>query len=392
MNVNMSKRERRTTHSAWRHWLVACMSVAVAALVLGGCQGDVVLVDDGDVMGEGGNTTRAIGFDNTFIARAASTRAAAPVALSDYTSSMGVWGWRSDDTTTDQPQFLDQLVAYDPAANKWQYNPLRYWERQSTYRFYAYAPHQSDAPAAVTIDPATGHISVAGVTLAGTNLQMPPTTSQQYVFPVAASGSDIDWMVARAGRTNVAGRLGQTVEFTMQHILSKLNVAVRIRDALAADAGVTGVTVESLTIGTFHAEGDFAQVLDHTPDADVASDRATVEWALTDATPALTLHAASNVVVKGETNPTNTLLYILESLVLPQAVTDSQTVKLCYTLTFSDGRTERYTYMMPFSDAFGSTTAAGGQLLSGYSYTLRFTIAPDVITFDPSVNDWIYDY
>lgn len=384
---------KKSVKQQMKHLMVSLAGMACMVVAFSGCQEGPVLVDEG-TSDEG--MLRAIGFDNTFIDRATATRVAAPFALSDYFTTMGVWGWRSDAEVTDQPQFIDQIVTYSPAAAKWQYNPLRYWERNSTYRFYAYAPHQTDVAASgssVTIDAATGRIAISGVTLTGTNLQTPPTASQQYVFSAVPSG-DTDWMIARAGRTGVPGRLGQTVEFTMQHILSKLNVAVRVSDALAADGGVVGVTVNNLEVGTFADEGDFAQLLDHTPDATLAADRAAAEWTLT-AAPALTLQGATDVIVKnipvapGETSIAgNTLLYILESLVLPQDVIASQTVKLVYTLRFSDGRSERYTYVMPLSDAFGPTTEAGGQLLSGYSYTLKFVIGPDVITFDPGVDDW----
>ncbi len=382
---------KKSVKQQMKHLMVSLAGMACMAVAFSGCQEGPVLVDE---CSSDEGMLRAIGFDNTFIDQATATRAAAPFALSDYFTTMGVWGWRSDAEVTDQPQFIDQLITYSPAAAKWQYSPLRYWERHSTYRFYAYAPHQTDvAGSSVSIDAATGHIAISGVTLTGTNLQTPPTAAQQYVFSAVPSG-DTDWMIARAGRTSVPGRLGQTVEFTMQHILSKLNVAVRTSDALAADGGVTGVTVNSLHIGTFAAEGDFAQTLDHTPDATLAADRAAAEWTLT-AAPALTLQGPADIIVKntdvapGETSVAgNTLLYILESLVLPQDVTTSQTVKLVYTLHFSDGRSERYTYVMPFSDAFGPTTEAGGQLLSGYSYTLKFIIGPDVITFDPGVDEW----
>ena len=382
---------KKSVKQQMKHLMVSLAGMAFMAVAFSGCHEGPVLMDEGS-SDEG--MLRAIGFDNTFIDQATATRAAAPVALSDYFTSMGVWGWSTSDGVTELPLFIDHLVSYSPTAAKWQYSPLRYWDRRSTYRFYAYAPHQTDAAgSSVTIDAATGHIAISGVTLTGTNLQTPPTAAQQYVFSAVPSG-DTDWMMARAGRTGVPGRFGQTVEFTMQHILSKLNVAVRVSDALAADGGVTGVTVDSLHIGTFAAEGDFAQTLDHTPDATLAADRAAAEWTLT-AAPALTLQGATDAIVKNipvdpadTTVPGNTLLYILESLVLPQDVTASQTVKLVYTLHFSDGRNERYTHVMPLSNAFGPTTEAGGQLLSGYSYTLKFIIGPDVITFDPGVDEW----
>lgn len=355
------------------------MVLAGVAFMLGSCQEEAVLVDD-NVVGQ--EVRRAIGFDNTFIDQAYATRVGAPLALSDYATTMGVWGWRSDDEVTDQPQFIDQLITYDNAAAKWQYNPLRYWETNSTYRFYAYAPHQSETTdAVVSIDPATGRISIDGVVLTGTNIQEPPTTAPQYVF--ATAQGDIDWMIARTGKTNVPGRLNQTVEFTMQHILSKLNVAVRISDALAADDGIEAVIIDNLTISPFVSEGNFAQTLDHTPDASLAADRAAGEWTLT-GLPALALHGAEDAAVAP-----HTLLYIMESLVLPQDVTDQQTLKLCYTLVATDGRRERYTYTMPLATAFGPATEAGGEFLSGYSYTLKLTIEPNVITFDPGVDDWI---
>ena len=383
--------QRQSIIERMKHLMMVVAGVASMALMLGSCQHDDVLVDDPFVSE---NDNYAIGFDNTFIDHAFATRTGASVALSDYVTTMGVWGWRSDNTITDQAQFDDHLVTYNSETAKWQYSPLRYWEPNSTYRFYAYAPHQSEASddVAVTIDSSTGHISIDGVVLTGTNIQNTPTTAQQYVFSAAAG--DIDWMIARAGKTNLSGRLRQTVEFTMQHILSKMNAAVRINDVLAADNDLTAVVVNSLTIGSFVAEGNFTQTLDHTPDATLAADRAAGEWTLT-GEPALTLSSAEDAVVRQlsddpeEEITGNTYLYIMESLVLPQDVTDTQTLKLCYTLTFSDGRSERYTHVMPLADAFGPEKDAGGQFLSGYSYTLYFTIGPDVITFDSHVDDWL---
>ena len=214
--------------------------------------------------------------------------------LEEYATTMGVWGWRKQDGEKEQV-FRHQRVYYDPAEQGWFYSPLKYWNTRSTYDFYAYAPYE---PSLVTIEDGKW-IHIVGVSVAGENVQETPHAQEVKVF-----SQDTDWMVARAGQTDVPGTYGATVQFCMQHVLSKLNVRIRTSQEMA-DA-TTSVTLDELTIGTFAASGSFAQQLLHTPVT--AAERAVEEWTLAPGAQGLTLGRTTRCTI-----PTS-YSYVLESL------------------------------------------------------------------------------
>lgn len=352
--------------------LYAILLSAIILPFIAACSGEQTIPEEQEVQ-------IPIGFENGLIDNA--TRAV--TALSDHTTTMGVWGWRSDSQITDEPLFLNHLVSYDTPAQAWTYSPLKYWEMHSTYRFYAYAPHSTTtSPATVAIDDATGLFTINGVTLSGSNIRTQASAAPSSSLVDTFDGlDDIDWMVDRQGRI-AKGSTHMTVQFVMQHILSKLNIRVRANSALVNDASITSLVVDSITIDNFAAKGDFAQQLDHTPNIANATDMAATEWTLDNTAAPIKLVSAKNVATTADWT------YTLESLVLPQDVLATQEVRVRYTMTFSDNRVEHYLYTMPLTEAFGPATPADGQFVSGNCYTLSFFIGPDVIRFDSGVANW----
>ena len=284
--------------------------------------------------------------------------------LEEYATTMGVWGWRKQDGEKEQV-FRHQRVYYDQAEQGWFYSPLKYWNTRSTYDFYAYAPYE---PSLVTIEDGKW-IHIVGVSVAGENVQETPHAQEVKVF-----SQDTDWMVARAGQTDVPGTYGATVQFCMQHVLSKLNVRIRTSQEMA-DA-TTSVTLDELTIGTFAASGSFAQQLLHTPVT--AAERAVEEWTLAPGAQGLTLGRTT-----GCTIPTS-YSYVLESLLLPQAVDMDDALQMAYTLHYADGHGETFRYSLLLREA----SADFETLVSGCNYTLSFTIAPSSIQFQASAYQW----
>ena len=339
------------------------MAMTALAAFAAGCQKD--LIPDFAPGGEDRHKVVAIAFDNGFVDNAVATRGMLP--LCDFQDTMGVWGWRSDGSTVDEPLFIDQLISYDRSLDDWTYLPPKYWELNSTYRFYAYSPHVSNSRAAgasVSIDPESGLISIDGVKLQG-------------------DSTDIDWMVARQGQTAL-GRTAGKVQFVMDHILAKLNVRMCVNASmLSAQTGVTSVRLDSMSIGTFSSRGRFDQKLTHTPSAWSEQDMAAVEWTVTDS-PAVSLASGKEINIGKD------YTYVLDKLLLPQNVTGAQVLKLRYSLTFSDGRCEHFDYVLSLDSAFGTGSASGadGRYLSGYSYTLSLTVSPNVITFNARTSAW----
>lgn len=308
----------------------------------------------------------AIGFTGCYVDNALTRHAN---ALCEHLTTMGVWGWCNgmwDDNTL---VFDNQAVAYNNDSTRWEYNPLKYWREECQYTFCAYAPHQGDSGAEVSIDSATHMIHIHHVTLHGYNLQDTPTESVKELF---AYTTDTDWMVARAGQTAV-GEAGMDVQFMMQHILGKLNIRIKVCDELAIRPYLDSITVDSIIVGTLPSHGDFAQQLTHTPIISNPDEADTEEWTAYD----------TDLYIKGThaCEVTTTPTYLVESLVIPHHVAADSHVELYYSYHFANGRTEECTYSMPLTDAFS-------RFISGYNHTLTFTLKPHRIVFEAGATDW----
>lgn len=338
----------------------------MAAIMLSACNSDVLLDEEPSTV----DSPVAIGFGNGYVDNAVGTRAAT-YQLNDYAQTMGVWGWQKDETAVECQIFKNHKVENN--GTKWAYSPLRYWDSGSCYTFYAYAPHVSDQKgnaATVSLNESTGMISISGVTLKGDNLHdMTPSTEQKKSFKTAAN--DVDWMVARAGQTAV-GETHSTVGFTMQHVLSKLNARIRQSEVLTTDADIKEIRINSMTVDKLAAEGSFIQK--HTATQGVKG----IEEEWTTGKTTLTLNGAKDVAA------TTDWTYVLESLLIPQAMRAVSELTLVYSFAFSDGRTEYYTYRMALNEIFCNIT----HFISGNSYTVSITIAPDIIKFDTDVTNW----
>lgn len=341
------------------------LGVTIVA-TLSACNNDVLLDEEQHTE----ESLVAIGFDNSFVDNAVGTRATT-LKLSEYAQSMGVWGWQKDENAAEEQLFKNHMVEYN--GTKWEYAPLKYWDTASTYRFYAYAPHsakQKGNSATVALDKATGMISISNVKLQGDNLQETNAGAEQKKTFITAA-NDVDWMVARTGQT-ATGSSHAIVEFTMQHVLSKLNARIRLSEVLTTDADIKEIRINSLTIDKLAAEGSFIQKHTATQGVKGIED----EWTTGKAT--LTLNGAKDVAA------TTDWTYVLESLLIPQAMPAVSELTLVYSFVFSDGRTEYYTYRMALNEIFCNIT----HFISGNSYTVSITIAPDIIKFDTDVTNW----
>ena len=306
----------------------------------------------------------AISFSNGIIENPIK-RTRAVTLLSDHTGSMGVWGWQTTSQGETERLFLNQNVTFSIPEAKWTYNPVKYWEKSSTYRFCAYAPHSGTSPdVTVTIDSATHAISFNGVTLRGSN-----TIDSGVPAPPARFGhvADIDWMLDRTGQS-MAGINHTEVTFNMQHILSKICVRVRRSTSFLPDS-IMSISIDSLKIGSFISQGNFTQTMDDTPAALAA------EWTLVDTLPRYTMTSAKNVSIP------DSAVYILESLLIPQQVSAGQYIRVWYNIGNTGGFINRFDNIFSLNELFGSFE-------TGKSYLITVTIGPDPIRFDAGVQDW----
>lgn len=337
--------------------------LALSLTLLCSCVESDVLID---IPAE--TTTREvpIGFSGSYVDHALTRHSS---KLSTHLSTMGVWGWRTGMRDNATLTFDDQKVTYNPDSARWEYAPLQYWREGCQYRFCAYAPHQSETDAVVSIDSATQRISISNVSLHGHNLQHIPTDSTKELF---RDTPDTDWMIARAGQ-HAVGAAGMDVEFMMQHILAKLNVRIKADTALVNSPRLAQLTADSIVVGALPAQGDFVQQLTHTPILNDPDEAAIEEWTAYDSTLYIRGTHAGAITARHT--------YVIEALVVPQTITARPTVTLYYTYHFANGCQEQCRYRMPLSDAFS-------RFAPGHSYTLTFTISPKRILFDTGVSNW----
>lgn len=314
-----------------------------------------------------------IEFGNGFVDQAVSQRALS-YQLSDYSTTMGVWGWQTVDGGPTTLLFSNHPVYY--TASAWTYAPERYWDTGSSYRFHAYAPHhtaQKGGSAEPNINVVNYRIAITGVQLHGDNLQQEASHGLRKVFTETLAPHDVDWMVARVGQSTT-GMLRPMVAFNLQHVLAKINVRLRLSDALVADPDLVKVTVNSLSISHLAFKGDYIQLYDATPSSSGIEE----EWTVPSGTPLSTLLRDQPCEADGS------WLYILESLLIPQAIQYDAEVCLVYTATYSDARNEQTTYRVPLREVFSAVS----HFISGNSYTLSFLIAPETIQFDAGAGSW----
>jgi len=321
--------------------LRAILVIAAFAAVLMGCQNESVLIDEQSV--QQGYT---IDFASGFVDNRVKTKAGS-VNLEQYNTTMGVWGWRSDSEITDELTFNNQLVEF--VASKWSYNPPKYWVNKSSYRFYAYSPYSEN----VKIDPASGYIRINGIKDDGT-----------------------DWMIARSGQRIGYAAAGHTVEFTMQHILSNIQVRACVTDAILNDPMVEKVVIDNMTIGQFANSADFQQKFDYTPSASEYAQ----EWSVSPKADMISFNYNKADSIGG------TNITLIDALAIPQVMNQNMVLTLTYVMYFTDGHTERFLFSDSLIDIFEKVVDK--QFICGNSYTISLRIGSESITFDAGSEEW----
>ena len=268
-------------------------------------------------------------------------------------------------------------------GSTWRYDYERFWDKWSNYNFIAYAPADTTGnPLRFTYGTAreVGRIDSTGrdfiipdYYLVGKNLQTPPTTALKNRGFNNPAEHDLDFMT-----TDVVTRAGtqqDRISFVFRHILSKLNVSI----GKTAILNTAKVTIDSLIITGLHDKGSYKE----SRYSDTTSG-----WVL-DTVNHDTCYSLYYKVAAGDpelpdaTSAGINPLYLIESLIMPQAVTDSVKLRLNYNITTGAGKyTEYFKYELRLDTVFPVN------FMDRKSYNLRFTLNPDLITFDASVQEW----
>lgn len=283
--------------------------------------------------------------------------------------TMGVWGWCNGMWDNNTLLLNNHTISYIQNSSSWTYNPTLYWTKGGHYTFFAYAPHQQQTDASVSIDTQTKMLHINNVVLHGHNLQDTPTDSLKESF---FASPDVDWMIDRNGHfAQEAGSMN--IVFTLQHILSKLNIRILACNKLMTSSCIAAITADSIIVSALPSQGDFSQQLTDTPDLSTSNDETIEEW---------TTHSP-HLDIKGTQsgNITNKQTYVIESLLFPHTTSTQSTITIYYTFHYSDGQKEECRYRMPLNEAFE-------RFVSGHSYTITYTIYPDHIDYLTNIIEW----
>ena len=190
-----------------------------------------------------------IGFANTYIGKITKANAGEMTGGTNGTlfttdNTMEVWGWKNNPNNTTNPNsqvFDDQVVRYNASSSqtstKWEYSPLKYWDRAASYKFYAVAPHDKFTIDEVLedADAANRKFHATSVPTIQTLMDNNGTSKIKLATDDSGAGTKstaIDYLVAAmvscaAGASNQGNNTtDHDVDFTFNHILSKLNVKV----------------------------------------------------------------------------------------------------------------------------------------------------------------------
>lgn len=320
------------------------VSTAIVALTFTAC------TNTEDVFTE---DQRALDF--TVFANKATRAAETDETLRQPGKAFGVWGYSTFDTDV-TTVFNNQDVTYN--GTEWEYSPLKYWDKSSSYEFYAYYPYQS-----------TG-VSIND----GKNI----TVTDFNVTSVSATADHTDLMIANKV-TRAVGDAVNKVNFSFNHILSNINLKFK------KDAGLNKVkvTLKSVKLYGMNRKGTYVQT--QSPNFSSGNWTTSVAVAASDAD---TEHAASNVI-PATTAETPFIAYT-DMLLIPQS-TDGLKLDVTYRLG-EEGADQPFVRTLDLSHddtARPHNPESWGQ---NQKITYNFTINADVIEFgDPTVVDWASD-
>lgn len=309
-------------------------------------------------------------------------------SLSNYHTTFVVNGYKNV-AGNDVQVFADQLVTF--ADSKWGYSPVSYWDKSAAhYSFYAAAPQTTSW----TFNNNTKgkYYSISGFTLIGNSLEL--TANDDFSASASFSGVDTDLMIA----TDIDNHTDFTetaVNFTFNHILSRLNISI----AKASDLSAAKVTLQSLTINKMKNVGDF----DESKVSGTDLSNGTVErWT---ASGSATISNASDAT---DLTVTEVKQWIYQGLVIPQTVeveainldgtkSDGEVVAkpyltINYSISTTSGtvtNTQEYSYNYNLADLFNGDGTGNIDFCEGWQNNLNITIGAGIpIKFDAKVYDW----
>ncbi|MQN91010.1 fimbrillin family protein [Prevotella copri] len=249
--------------------------------------------------------------------------------------------------------FNNQKVTGDTAADKWKYDPVKFWPTQGHIDFWAYAPYD-----------------------AGTKF----TSTSIVDFTVkdkVADQKDLLW-------ANATNKTNGTVTFNFAHALSRLGYSVKLKDA--SYESVATITLNKITLAgstteptqnAFYIKGTIDLSTGNWSTASSNDAKQNFEWFDNKTSGDKTL--SNNEVIK---NPDNEYLFVIpQDFSTGNANADQLYVIVEYTVSYNGGvkATVPYKVSQQLTNNFEK----------GKAYTINLTIGLTPIEFNAAVTDWV---
>ena len=350
--------------------------LAATAALFAACA-ETELVNEVNVEG----TQQEIGF-STFAGkttRAENSTQTEKLGLEQHHGDFDVWAYKN--TMNPAYVFEDVEVTYVTADDKWEYTPLKYWDKAANdYEFYAAAPSRADwklirGTAAQNDD----YFKLVNFVLEDKSIE-----STEYTQSFKGTNTQ-DLMIASPENVGEAAILAaQKVNLEFNHILSRLNVTVKKSEVLKNETVVlTAISVKNLPNSGSFDESKVA----------ISAASSTERWDVFSAYKGqITGIGLASVETKAS--------YVIQSLIMPQNVeyqaidrdgsNNSTTVAPYLELAYTIGG-EPFNASYNLANTFGSE-ADPVPFNEGWQNTLNITIDASVIEFEAETYKWVvYD-
>jgi len=308
-------------------------ATAVVAL-FSACSESEVLVDNENVV-----NTRKDAIDFGIAVPQNSTRASYSSGSSFQSGDvMAVDGFQ--DATTQI--FKNQAVTSQGGTAVWTYNPVKYWQKGSSYDFYAFFPFDiahsfgtADAP--------------------------------YYTVPTYTVSDDKDSQRDLMIAKKPVVKAFNTVDFVFNHILSNVNFYFAVSPSFNT-TGISSVNVNSFDVTGLYNTGAYAQTGFSAASAPVGA------WSSQSGTydfPAVTSGTAPCTLSE-------------DLLLLPQTIADDARIALTYTLAYEDGSSTTFSKSVRLASIVGTSAANGDQVISTWEPNVRYNYT---MAINPSVSN-----
>ena len=261
---------------------------------------------------------------------------------------MEVYGFQALDNSEEALLFNKQLVTNN-GGEIWSYSPVKYWEKNSTYDFYAVYPY-SDIN---SFNQSTKLFSISN-------------------FTVQDNASDqIDLMIAK----KISGHLPyNVVQFEFNHILSNVNFYVKTASEFNT-TGIASVKVTSFDVTGLYSKGSFAQ-------SGWNSNNVFTGLWTADETSVYDMPKVTNAVYTIGSTTAQTLTDDL--LLLPQNINDNAQISITFQLVYEDGSVSVFSRSIALNKIVGSKASDPTQSVTlakwepNYRYNYTISVNPSI--------------